>query len=142
MIKIFSYDDPIERPEQILERKLTMHISKKNAIGNMLFKNSKDPVMRRVYQEATLDRNGLYDYSSGDVPEAVKQNILDGKGVGYRFGTSKAIDGDDFYYSTTSLYFSYTHLPLPKNSWLQVCYGSATLPFSNNHISFRSQLTQ
>ena len=60
--KAFSrYQDPIEGPQDVLDQNLRLFLPAETATTRLLFEESPDPIMRRLYHEVAVAKNGLFD---------------------------------------------------------------------------------
>lgn len=75
--------------------------------------------MRRIYQEATVERDGFYTYSSARLPDFVDRESLAGTAATFHLRPNRIVDGDQFYYSKESISKSFTYFTFPKHGWLK-----------------------
>ena len=94
----------MEGPQDVLDRGLTMYLVNGAATTKFFFQHSPDPLMRRVYQEASVAKGALITSTgSTGVPDYIVDNVNAGTAAMMWERGYQVFDGDEYYYSVNSI---------------------------------------
>ena len=111
------YEKPVETAQDIIDKDLTVQAFN-NSYGQSMLKDSSLPILRKLYKENVLAKNGVHK----DIMPPKRLEDLFNKGLAVSASPRRyrVLDGNLMHYAKNSISLVHSGFVFPKNHWLKV----------------------